>query len=152
MALGDTTMVGMANRFVVVLDGNQTYNLGSWTKVEGLDVTWDVADYRAGDFGNHRWYFPANTKYTNIRLSRAACKDSDTVRKWLKETSFQAKLFDGKIDLCGPDGKPVTTWDLVGVMPAHWSIEGFNAGGSQVSLETLELTHHGFLHDEQKLH
>jgi len=50
-----------------------SHDLGSWAKVDGLDVSWDIAEYRAGDGGNYRWYFPGNTKYSNIKLARAAC-------------------------------------------------------------------------------
>ena len=60
MPLSDGTKIGMANRFTVVID-NGDYDLGSWSQVDGLDVKWDMAEYRAGDGGNDRWYFPANT-------------------------------------------------------------------------------------------
>ena len=48
MPLSDTTKIGLANRFKVKID-NGTYDLGSWAKVDGLEVTWDLAEYRAGD-------------------------------------------------------------------------------------------------------
>src|SRR3954447_21437306 len=87
--LNDTTNVGLANRFQVsVVPGS--YDLGSWQKAEGLDVAWDMPDYRAGDGGNSRWFFPANTKYTPVRLARAACDDSRAVRDWLNKTSLMS--------------------------------------------------------------
>ena len=48
MPLNDQSVIGLANRFTVKVTPGE-HDLGSWTKAEGLDVTWDVADYRAGE-------------------------------------------------------------------------------------------------------
>jgi phage tail-like protein len=151
MAIGaEITTVAMANRFVVYIDKGD-YDLGSWSKVQGLDVQWDVAEYRAGDAGNDRWYFPGNTKYQTVKLERAACPDSETVRKWLSETSFKWQAQTGAIRLFDANGSRVMEWTLRDVMPTKWSMAGFEAGQSRVALETLELHHRGFLDDEIKL-
>jgi phage tail-like protein len=147
--IGDATMLGMANRFTVEIS-NSAYDLGSWSQVEGLEVKWDLAEYRAGDAGNDRWYFPANTHYPVVRLTRAASAESQEVRKWLKETSFDWKPQTATVWLHDSSGGKVLDWDLVQVMPLRWSITGFDAGASKVATETLELNHRGFLHDEKK--
>jgi phage tail-like protein len=148
--LNDTTNVGLANRFGVVIEPG-SYSLGSWQKAEGLDVTWDMPDYRAGDAGNSRWFFPANTKYTSVKLYRAACDDSKAVREWLDSNSFNfsksrcqvtVTLYDssGKID--------VLDWELRNAIPKKWSINNMDAGASQISVETIEFEHEGFLKDD----
>ena len=48
MPLNDQSKIGLANRFGVVVDQG-SFDLGSWQKCEGLDVTWYMPDYRAGD-------------------------------------------------------------------------------------------------------
>jgi phage tail-like protein len=144
--LNDQSKLGLTNRFHVVVDGHE---LGSWSKAEGLDVTWDIAEYRAGDAGNHRWYFPGNTKYSPIRLSRAACEDSNKVKTWLSGNSFKHKLGTGTIELRDSGNTKIITWNLHNAFPAKWSITGFDAGASSVSVETLELVHLGFLDDQQ---
>lgn len=146
MALTDTSKIGLANRFLVTI-GKGDYDLGSWTKAEGLDVTWDVAEYRAGDGGNDRFYFPGNTKYTNIKLIRGVSEETDKVRKWLSDTSFKMETYDGTIKLLTAGGAKATEWNLRDVMPTKWSVSSFDAGASQVSMETLELAHRGFLED-----
>lgn len=148
MPLKDQTKLGLANRFAVTIDF-ATYDLGSWAQADGLDVKWDVAEYRAGDHGNDRWYFPGNTQYSTIRLTRAACEDSQTVKKWLSDTSFKWQPYSGTIVLHDSGGKPVMHWDLKDVMPVKWSITGFDAGASRVATETLELAHLGFLEDSK---
>jgi phage tail-like protein len=151
--LNDTTNVGLANRFLVtIIPGD--YDLGSWQKAEGLDVTWDMPDYRAGDGGNQRWFFPANTKYTPVKLVRAACDDSMKVRDWLNKNSFtfSASRVQVKIQLFDSTGKiPVVEWDLRNALPKKWSINSMDAGASQISIETLEFDHEGFLDDEMQL-
>ena len=153
MPLSDTSKVGLSNRFVVSMSGKSEYDLGSWSKAEGLDVTWDVAEYRMGDGGNDRLYFPGNTKYTNVRLSRAVSEEFEKTKKWLDSTSWEWEPFEGFISLYTSGGAevPAAKWKLRDVMPSKWAINTFDAGASQVAIETLELVHKGFLEDERKL-
>jgi phage tail-like protein len=149
MPLNDQSVIGLANRFTVKVTPGD-HDLGSWTKAEGLDVTWDVADYRAGDGGNQRWFFPGNTKYSHVRLSRAAAQgDSEKVKDWLSKTSFHNQSGqEVQITLHDSSTKKVLDWHLKNAMPAKWSIANFEAGGSNVAIETLELVHEGFLDDD----
>jgi phage tail-like protein len=149
-ALNDTTKVGLANRFkVTIVPGD--HDLGSFQKAEGLDVTWDMPDYRAGDGGNQRWFFPANTKYTSVKLIRAVSDDSMKVREWLTQNSFSfsTQRLDVKIELFDSTGKEpaVLFWELHNAQPKKWSINNMDAGASTISVETLEFDHEGFLED-----
>lgn len=151
MALGlsDQSKIGLINRFKVIMNGN--YDLGSWSKVTGLDVAWDPAEYRAGDMGNHRFFFPGNTKYNDITLERAACEESSQVKKWLSNDSFHWKPQPGTIELYDSGATKIMDWELKNVMVRKWAITGFDAGASQVAKETLVIAHMGFLDDEIKL-
>jgi phage tail-like protein len=151
--LTDTSMIGLTNRFVVRLDGKSQYDLGSWSKVEGLDVTWDVAEYRTGDGGNDRFYFPGNTKYSNIKLYRAMSDETKKVKEWLDSTSWKAELFVGKIEIhTSQASDPILfEWELRDILPVKWNVAAFDASASSVTIETLELAHRGFLNDEMKL-
>jgi phage tail-like protein len=146
MPLNDTSKLGLANRFSVTIDFSR-YNLGSWAQADGLSVKWSVAEYRAGDGGNQRWYFPGNTEYTSIKLTRAASMESQAVKKWLDDTSFKWQPYSGQIVLHDSGGAVVMTWELQHVMPVHWQILGFDAMASKVATETLEIAHEGFLSD-----
>ncbi|GAB1644642.1 phage tail protein [Krasilnikovia sp. MM14-A1259] len=149
MAISDSTMLGVANRFTVKIDNGQ-WDLGSWAQVDGLDVKWDIAEYRTGDGGNARWYFPANTHYSVVKLTRAVSKESETVRKWLDSTSFKWAPQTASVTIHDSAGAPVMKWELKHIMPQRWSITGLEAGASRVVTETLELNHSGFLDDETK--
>jgi phage tail-like protein len=153
MALNDQSLIGLANRFAVKVVDQSTYNLGSWQKCEGLDVTWDVPEYRTGDGGNSRWFFPANTKYKPVRLIRAAsAKESGLVRTWLESNSFTQGKSRGTITITLFDstGEIVIDWELRNALPRSWSINSMDAGASQLAIETLEIDHEGFLNDDNK--
>lgn len=140
------------NRFQFTITG--ALDLGLWTSVTGLDVTWGLAEYRAGDAGNARWYYPGSTKYSDIQLSRAACADSVKVQQWLstmsKNDGSMAQRHSGKISLLSANKQVVVTWEVKSVMPLKWAIEKFDASQSKVALETLTIAHEGFLNDETK--
>ena len=138
--------IGLSNRFKVEVGG---HDLGNWAKCEGLDVAWEIAEYRAGDSGNHLWYFPAFTKYSRIKITRAASPQSKEVHTWLKSNSFESKKESGKITLYDSGYTEVMSWELVEAMPAKWSITPFEASASHVAVETLEIIHQGFLHDDK---
>jgi phage tail-like protein len=104
-----------------------------------------------GDGGNDRLYFPGNTKYTNVKLIRGVSEETEKVKQWLNKNSWEMEVFTGSIQLYTTAAKKVTEWTLRDVMPAKWSITSFDAGASQVAMETLELVHRGFLEDERKL-
>ncbi|MEU6707888.1 phage tail protein [Streptomyces sp. NPDC091376] len=146
MGLTDNSTLALANRFAVVMDAGE-YDLGSWNKVQGLDVQWKMCEYRAGDSGNDRWFFPGYTEYSTLKLTRAACNDSQKVKKWLSSNSFASKPHSGSITLMDPSNMPVIAWEMRCIIPVKWSIDSFEAGQSKVALETLELQHKGFLDD-----
>jgi phage tail-like protein len=148
MALAVDTQLGMSMRFTVKID-KTPYDLGSWAKVGGLDVAWDVVEYRAGDAKNERWYFPGNTKYSTIKLERAVQKaDTTAVREWLDSNSFKHEIQSGKVELLDAKSEPVMHWTLRHVIPVKWSISPFDSNANKVALETLELAHMGFLENE----
>lgn len=150
--LNDQSKIGLANRFAVAIDPGG-WNLGSWQKAEGLDVTWDMPEYRAGDAGNQRWFFPANTKYQSVKLHRAACGDTQIVAAWLKKNShtYTESRSEVAITLLDSAASPIHTWVLHNAIPKKWGLNSMDAGASQVSIETIEFDHEGFLEDDYKV-
>jgi phage tail-like protein len=138
--------LGLAMRFTVKVD---TYDLGSWQKAAGLDVAWDVCEYRAGDAGDFRWYIQGIEKYKNVVLTRAVNRsDFVKVKGWLESGDWSGSDQSGTIMLFDTTNEftaPVATWELQNVMPLHWSVDTFDSSQSKVALETLELAHMGFL-------
>jgi phage tail-like protein len=146
----DGTKIGMANRFAVTVSPGD-HDFGTFSEVSGLDVTWDVLMYQAGDQGNNKWILPGNTKYSTVKLARTACEDTARVKAWLDKTSFTHEPHVVTIKLYDESYKepPLMMWELKSAMPTKWSITGFKAATSAIATETLELAHVGFLEDEQ---
>jgi phage tail-like protein len=139
--------LGLSMRFNVTIDA---YELASWSKASGLEVSWDLVEYRSGDGDNVRWICPGLTKYPTVKLERAAEEaGSKMVRTWLNSNSFKYEAQSASIELFDAGLKKVASWDLQNVMPVKWSIASFDAGTSKVALETLELAHIGFLEEEK---
>ncbi|MEU9979186.1 phage tail protein [Streptomyces sp. NPDC051014] len=139
--------VSMAFNFTVAID-QYDYELGDWASVSGLNVTWQTTEYFSGDTWNHPLLLPGVPKYQKIKLSRAACPDSQVVQQWLTETSLRNEPLSGAVALVNSFGVQTVTWELREFFPAAWGIGEFNAGQGKVALETLELVHTGFLDDD----
>ncbi len=150
MAISDKDQLGLVNRFLVkVIPGN--VDLGSWSKADGLEVSFEMAEYRTGDHWNHRWYFPGFTKYPSLKLSRGANKtDTKKVKDWLDKTATKFEVGDIKVTLHDAHHDEVADWTLKQAVPVKWAINSFDASASQVAIEVLEITHNGFLKDEVK--
>ena len=131
-------------RFIVTTDGN-THDLGSWSKVTGLDVTWDIAEYRSGDAANvsRPFIFPGNTKYGTIKLERAASSEADLVIVWLRHLAETGDSPTLTITLLDHAGDPVVSWQLTNVIPRKYTVGGLNSEGTDVAIETLVLSHEG---------
>jgi phage tail-like protein len=138
--------VAMSHRFVVHLDHDE-YDLGSWSRVSGLKVSWERHQYRAGD-DNDVVVVPGDSSYPVVELARAACSDSVKVQRWLARTSRKHEPLSGGIHMLDFAGVPVITWELKQFFPVSWAISAFESGGTKPVIETLELAHSGFLHDE----
>jgi len=140
--------LALSNRFWVKADAPSSIDLGSWAKVDGLDVTFDVVEYRAGDSWNERWYSPGMTKYSTVKLTRTVAKgDSAEVQKWLNITARSHKPGLVNIELRDASDTAVAEWTLRSAMPTKWSVTSFDASTSKVATETLEIVHQGFLDD-----
>lgn len=152
MALNDTSKIGLGNRFKVVVQPGG-YDLGSWSKADGLEVSWEVPDYRMGDGWNTRLFAPANTTYTSVKLTRAAdSKDSKTVKDWLKKNATEHDVgADITIHLCDSNGDSVMDWNLKNIVVKKWAVASMDASSSTVAIETLEIDHEGFLEDDWSL-
>ena len=141
--------VSMTHRFVVRID-HGPYDLGSWSKVTGLSVHWEKLSYRTGD-DNYDQVHPGAISYDTIKLVRAACTDSATVQSWLAATSRKFKPLSGAVDMLDFTGLTILSWELKAFFPIGWSISDFESGSARPAMETLELAHSGFLHDETKV-
>jgi phage tail-like protein len=135
--------LGMAHRFVVVAGSR---NLGSWSKVSGLSVKWDVADHRIGDSDQY-FKFAGVPKFEKLKLSRAAeASGTNSVKAWLEEVNTSGGVpEEGAIEMMTSGGESIISWTLKEMFPVSWQITEFDASASKVATETLEIIYAGFL-------
>lgn len=141
-----TGTVSMNHHFVVRID-KSSYDLGTWQSASGLSVKWTKCEYRPGDQGNTLYVLPGQISYTDIKLSRAACSDSETVQEWLAANAKKPAPLSGAVQLMDWLGFKVVEWTLRAFVPVGWDIGGFSATDGKPAMESLTLAHTGFLSD-----
>jgi phage tail-like protein len=134
---------GMAHRFVVTAGSR---DLGSWSKVSGLSVKWDLAEYRVGHSDQY-FKFAGVPKFDRLKLSRAAdATGTGAVMTWLDEVQSSGGVpEEGAIEMLTSAGESVIVWTLREMFPIAWQITEFDAGTGKVATETLEIVYSGFL-------
>jgi phage tail-like protein len=130
-------------RFRVLID--HKWDLGSWSKCDGLSVEYEVKEYVEGGENRFVHRIPGRVKYQNIKLTRIVNKDSSKVAAWVAGLMNHVERKTAQIAALDPKGKPITSWNLDGVYPVKWSGPSFDIGSNQAATETLELSHNGFL-------
>lgn len=146
------TRLGLAMRFLVEIDG---LSLGQWASCKGLNVTCKPFLLREKGNALYEEVLPGDLAYTPITLERAMdATSSKRVQDWLRST-FESWLdaagdepYAGgtaRITLLDGAGDAVLTWSLLGVYPTAWHGPTLSAKDNNVAIETLELTHEGFL-------
>jgi phage tail-like protein len=133
----------LAHRFAVTVNDCQT-DLGGWSKVTGLDATWDVAEYRSGGRAiSFLRYLRPSLNDGTVTLSRPASSESELVQDWLAQLSLSYEPVTVGITLIDDADQPVTSWELSGVVPLHWQISAFDPARSEIATEVLVLAHEG---------
>jgi phage tail-like protein len=125
--------------FVVNIEG---HDLGSWQKVSGLDVAFDVIEFREGS-GPTR-YFPGATKYTTIKLERTFTGDTKLTDWFTAFSQTPTERVRGTIILFDPAHTEVARWNFENAWPQKLTGPVLNAGTNDVPVESIELVHEGF--------
>ncbi|WP_432666845.1 phage tail protein [Wukongibacter baidiensis] len=114
-----------------------------FNEVTGFEVSIDTIEYREGDDPTTPYKLPGLTKYSNITLKHGVT-DSMDLYNWIKdcvEGKVERKVVT--ITALGEDGSPLATWEIVEAWPVKYTAPDFNATGSEVAIEAMELAHEG---------
>jgi phage tail-like protein len=115
--------------------------------VSGLTMETEVTDYRAGGVNHSTYKLVGATKWKNLVLKRGFTA-SDELMKWRKAwlnpagTRTRANI---TIEQLNTQLQPVTgaRWEFIGGWPCKWELSELDAAKNEVSIETLEIAHHG---------
>jgi phage tail-like protein len=134
---------GLNLRFQVTVD--HQVELGNWSKCEGLNVEWEIQEYREGGLNGFVHRIPGRRKYQNIKLTRPLDASSALVASWISAMEGPGAGRTAVIKVLDPQGQTVASWSLDGVFPSKWSGPTLDINGKETAFEVLELTHNGFL-------
>lgn len=133
---------GLSNRFKVTVDG---LDLGYWTKVEGLSVSYKVHEYKEGGQNGYVWKFPDRAEYTNIKLSRVVDSTTTVVAAWVASVQAAVRRQTAQIAVLDSEGLDVAVWNLIDAFPVKWTGPSLDTSSTEAAMEELEIVHHGFL-------
>lgn len=139
MATGSRVDPYRGFNFLVELDG---ITQAGFQEVSGLDSSTPSVDYRQGDFGRKgASKLPGITSNSAISLKRGIT-DSDELWKW-RQTVIDGKTErkNGSIVLLDETGAEKIRWNFSDAWPSKWTGPAFNATGTGVAVESLEITH-----------
>lgn len=114
-----------------------------FSEVTGFEISIDTIEYREGDDPTTPYKLPGLSKYSNITLKHGVTDDME-LYNWIKdcvEGNVERKVVT--IIALGEDGSPLATWEIVEAWPVKYTAPDFNATGSEVAIESMELAHEG---------
>ncbi len=123
--------------YSVTIDG--LISLGTWTKVDGLAMEYQVTEYREGGVNGYMHKIIGPAKFTNLRLSRPVDMTSPMLMTWLMSNQIMIKPQTMAVTAMTAAGDSITTWSLVGVVPVKWTGPSLDIMSNAVSTETLEV-------------
>jgi phage tail-like protein len=117
---------------------------GHFRECTGLSVTVDVIENPEGGVG-HIGKLPGRTKHANLVL-KWGLTDSRELYDWHRTVvDGKVRRANGSIVQLDATGKEVLRWNFVDGWPSRWEGPSFNAGASEISVETLEIAHEGLV-------
>ena len=111
---------------------------GSFTAVQGLEISVDVVNYADGSdlIARKR---PGRVRYSNIVLKRGYLNNTE-LWDWFKTVADgRAERRAGSIILMADDGTEVTRYNFFEAWPCRWKGFDFDAGYSDALVEEIEL-------------
>lgn len=117
----------------------------SFKEVSGLDMEYDVIEYRTGDSPEFtKIKMPGLRKSGDITLKKGIFSSDTKFWKWINEVKLNTvKRRSITISLLDESGKNAQTWKITNAWPKKITVEAFKADGNSVAMETLVLVHEG---------
>ena len=114
--------------------------VGFFMSCTGLELTFDVYEYREGGRNDLVHRLPGALHYPNLLLSRGLTRE-DTLLKWFWATQSKAQRKDVTLTLRG--GPDERTWTFNEAFPVKWTGPQIDSQGSSIATESLEIAHAG---------
>ena len=111
----------------------------------GLKVEIEMFEYQEGGENNYIHKLPGRRKWSNIVFKRGMT-DSLDFWDWFNEVAAGNTRLrrDLSIILMDETHKSGMRWEVSKAFPIRWEGPSMKADGKAITVETLELAHHGF--------
>jgi len=114
--------------------------------VGGISMETEVTEYRAGGVNDLTYKLVGATKWKNLVLKRGFTASRELLQwreAWLKAsgTKTRATITIEQMDTDLKTSK--YKWVFVEGWPVKWELSEYDAGKNEISIETLEIAHHG---------
>jgi phage tail-like protein len=116
--------------------------IGLFMHCSGLEVSFDVYEYREGGNNDFVHRLPGALHYPNLVLSRGLTNE-EALLKWLWATQTNAQR--KQITLTLSYGNAKRTWTFGDAFPVRWTGPQMDAGAVDLATETLEIAHSGLM-------
>jgi phage tail-like protein len=128
--------------FLVEIEG---ITRAAFQEASGFDSSVDITEHREGGDNITMRKLPAMVKYSNITLKWGLTDDRelyDWHRQWVTGDPAATRK-SGSVILLNRQGQEEMRWNFYNAWPAKWTGASFNAEGTDVAIETMELAHEG---------
>jgi phage tail-like protein len=154
MAIIRMDPLGVFNFYLTLIDSSDilgtlltaafNYAVAGFTECTGLDVTFEVMEFKEGGVNNHIWKFPTRASHANVTLKRGMVFLEDDLWTWHQSfVQGAGKRRDGLIVLMDEARKPAKIWKFKRGIPMKWVGPSLNATQSAAAIESLEIAHEG---------
>jgi phage tail-like protein len=140
MPVGDRQDPFRGYNFRVELDG---ITRAGFHEASGLDSDQAPIEYREGTDPLTPRKLPGLVKYSNISLKWGIAQDTE-LWDW-RQQAMDGKVTrkNGSVVLMNDAGDEVRRWNFRDGWPTKWTGPTFNATGTDVAIETLDIAHEG---------
>lgn len=140
MSTGDRKDPYRAYNFLVEIDG---ITRAGFRECSGLDSSQSPIEYREGNEGLTVRKLPGLVKYSNITLKWGMTDDTQLWEWHEKATKGKIERKNFSIVLLNDAREEKMRWNFREGWPTKWTGPSFNATGTDVAIETLEIAHEG---------
>jgi phage tail-like protein len=114
--------------------------IGFFHECSGLQLSFEVLEYREGGNNDFVHHLPGRIQYPNLMLSRGLTNE-DALLKWFWATHTEAQRKEVTLTFGGGDVS--RSWTFVDAFPVKWTGPSGNHGEQSIAVETLEVAHAG---------
>lgn len=119
----------------------------AFSEVSGLEITLETITYNeshvaSGIAGPNTMHMPGRPKPLTITLKKGVvrAKSIPVLYDWITSTELnRIEKKDITVHLCDEKGESVIRWKVIDAFPTKLTAPGFNAGGNEAAIESMEL-------------